>query len=61
MSGMGLSISLGYAVHRGKLEDADTVLKQADRSMYEDKGRHYHRRWNDRKKRIITVQKRLFI
>lgn len=43
-----MSISLGYAVHQGSLDDIDEVLKIADKSMYEDKGRHYHRRWSDR-------------
>lgn len=44
---MGLSISLGYAVHHGNLDDIDDLLKKADQSMYEDKGRHYHRRASD--------------
>lgn len=45
---VGMSISLGYAVHRGSLDDIDELLKEADKSMYEDKGRHYHRRSSDR-------------
>lgn len=43
----GMSISLGYAVHQGPLDDIDAVLKIADQSMYEDKGKHYHRRRSD--------------
>ncbi|MGN0363457.1 MAG: GGDEF domain-containing protein [Bilifractor sp.] len=43
----GLSIALGYTIHRGKLDDIDAVVRQADQAMYDDKGHFYHRRRTD--------------
>ena len=43
----GVSLSLGYTIDSGNTEDADEILRKADQSMYEDKGRFYHRRSTD--------------
>ncbi|MFC2662717.1 MAG: GGDEF domain-containing protein, partial [Eubacterium sp.] len=44
----GVSMALGYTIHTGAIDDMDEILRAADKAMYEDKGRYYHRRSTDR-------------
>ena len=43
----GFTISIGYVVHTGPIDDLDTVMRDADRAMYADKGRTHRRRRTD--------------
>ena len=43
----GLSIALGFSIHEGPVENIDEILIEADTEMYDDKGKHYHRRSTD--------------
>lgn len=45
----GFTISIGYVVHTGPIDDLDTVMRDADRAMYADKGRTHRRRRTDQK------------
>ncbi|MCC6093789.1 MAG: GGDEF domain-containing protein [Eubacterium sp.] len=44
----GVSMAIGYTIHAGGINDMDEILREADKAMYEDKGRYYHRRSTDR-------------
>lgn len=45
----GLSLALGYTINVGAVGNIDKLLTEADRRMYEDKGKTYRRRWDDPK------------
>ena len=47
-SGDGYSLSVGYAMRNGNLEE---TIKQSDSRMYEDKANYYHENGRDRRRR----------